>query len=261
MGYNFPSSPATGQTFSTPDGQTYVWDGTAWRISNDPYASGVVISDTPPANPFHGMLWWEADSGNTFIWYEDGDSGQWVQFNLAAPPAPTFLTWPAGAYVDWAGATIPPGTRACYGQSLAVATYAALFGVLQYTYGGSGANFLLPDLRGRVVAGKDDMGGTSANRLAVQANGNSLDGDILGNAGGAHSVQLATGHMPAHVHAPTYSGSALYFNAGGGGYRLPFTSDGAAQSLSTTSVGSDLAHNNVQPTFIANKLITTGGIV
>ena len=38
------------------------------------------------------------------------------------------------------------------------------------------STFNLPDLRGRVVAGKDDMGGVSANNLTDQSGG--LNGDI-----------------------------------------------------------------------------------
>lgn len=72
---------------------------------------------------------------------------------------------PAGAVISYAGSSAPTGWLLCAGQSLLTASYAALFGAIGYTYGGSGANFNLPDLRGRVVAGKDDMGGTAANRL------------------------------------------------------------------------------------------------
>jgi len=73
---------------------------------------------------------------------------------------------PAGAVIAFAGSSTPTGWLLCAGQSLLTASYAALFGAIGYTYGGSGANFNLPDLRGRAVAGKDDMGGTAANRLA-----------------------------------------------------------------------------------------------
>jgi microcystin-dependent protein len=73
---------------------------------------------------------------------------------------------PAGAVIAFAGSSTPTGWLLCAGQSLPTASYTALFGAIGYTYGGSGANFSLPDLRGRVVAGKDDMGGAAANRLA-----------------------------------------------------------------------------------------------
>jgi len=59
--------------------------------------ASVEISDTPPANPLPGTLWFESDSGNTYIWYDDGNSQQWVQMAGALPdnasPARTAETW------------------------------------------------------------------------------------------------------------------------------------------------------------------------
>ena len=86
--FDFPSSPANGQTFiPTVGGPAYVWDGIAWKLSSGGLSGSVFIGDTPPANPVHGQLWWESDSGNTFIYYQDGSSGQWVQFNIQGGPA------------------------------------------------------------------------------------------------------------------------------------------------------------------------------
>ena len=39
------------------------------------------ISSNPPLNPYHGELWWEDDTGDLMIWYQDGSSGQWVVAN------------------------------------------------------------------------------------------------------------------------------------------------------------------------------------
>ena len=39
------------------------------------------IATTPPSNPYHGELWWEDDTGELLIWYQDGTSGQWVVAN------------------------------------------------------------------------------------------------------------------------------------------------------------------------------------
>jgi hypothetical protein len=43
----------------------------------------------------------------------------------------------------------------------------------------------LPDLRGRVVAGKDDMGGSAAGRITAASSG--ITGTTLGGTGGAQS--------------------------------------------------------------------------
>jgi hypothetical protein len=38
----------------------------------------IYISDTPPTGVPDNVLWWESDSGNLFVRYNDGDSSQWV---------------------------------------------------------------------------------------------------------------------------------------------------------------------------------------
>jgi Collagen triple helix repeat (20 copies) len=43
--------------------------------------STIYMSDTAPASPVPGMMWWESDSGNTFIYYQDVNTSQWVQQN------------------------------------------------------------------------------------------------------------------------------------------------------------------------------------
>lgn len=74
---------------------------------------------------------------------------------------------PTGVVVPYAGASAPSEWLLCYGQDISRLTYAALFAALGTTYGaGDGlTTFALPDLRGRAVAGKDDMGGSAASRL------------------------------------------------------------------------------------------------
>lgn len=49
---------------------------TQWALLN---VTGIIISDTPPPTPKVSQMWYESDSGNTFIWYDDGNSQQWVQ--------------------------------------------------------------------------------------------------------------------------------------------------------------------------------------
>jgi hypothetical protein len=44
--------------------------------------ASVTISVSPPGSPTAGNLWWESDTGNLYIYYNDGTSSQWV---LAVP--------------------------------------------------------------------------------------------------------------------------------------------------------------------------------
>jgi len=86
MAFDFPASPTPGTSFTPAGGKPYVWDGVAWRLSGAGITTSVIIADTPPVGVVHGTLWWEADTGNTFIYYDDGDSKQWVQFNVSSLP-------------------------------------------------------------------------------------------------------------------------------------------------------------------------------
>ena len=60
----------------------------------------------------------------------------------------------------------------------------------------------LPDLRGRVMAGIDDMGSSAAGRLTDAVSG---FGDVLGETGGAQSKTLITANLPPYTPSGTNS--------------------------------------------------------
>ncbi len=155
-------------------------------------------------------------------------------------------TVPAGAVMPYAGASAPTGWILCYGQAVSRSTYATLFTAISTTYGvGDGSTtFNLPDLRGRVAAGKDDMGGASANRLTNQSGG--LNGDTLGATGGSETHQLTEAELPSF----TQRNPAVTVNPAFGD-----SAPSAVAANSNTTVGSDTPHNNVQPTLILNYII------
>jgi microcystin-dependent protein len=127
---------------------------------------------------------------------------------------------PAGiGPLPWPTDTPPTGWLLCYGQQVSRVTYAALWGVIGSTYGnGDGANtFNMPDMRGRIPLGKDNMGGVSADRVTYAT------ADTLGGSGGAESHTHTTGDhtltqyesgLSSHAHStPAYSlggGTPLY---------------------------------------------------
>ena len=160
---------------------------------------------------------------------------------------------PSGTLLPYAGSSAPTGFLLCYGQAISRSTYSDLFSAISTTYGtGDGSStFNVPDLRGRVVAGQDDMGGSSANRLTDQTGG--LNGDTLGDTGGSETHTLTTAQMPAHTHtvAAQQQVSGDSTNRGGSGQL------GAAATITSSSTGGDGAHNNVQPTIILNYIIRT----
>ena len=47
--------------------------------------ANVTIGDNPPGSgTAHGDLWWESDTATGYIYYNDGNTSQWVQFNGGA---------------------------------------------------------------------------------------------------------------------------------------------------------------------------------
>lgn len=168
---------------------------------------------------------------------------------------------PVGSILDFAGASAPTGWLLCYGQTLdadANPEYQDLFDVIGNVFGGSNnSNFVVPDLRGRVVAGQDDMGGSSANRLTAPASTTGgINGDTFGATGGAETHVLTAAQLATHTHGQNT------VNSSGGGvtaYADENTITGSGlvhnQAVATNSAGSDAAHNNVQPTIILNKII------
>jgi microcystin-dependent protein len=162
-----------------------------------------------------------------------------------------FATFPPGIVVPYAGSSEPSGWVLCQGQALSRVTYAALFAIIGTTYGaGNGSTtFNIPDLRGRFVAGKDDMGGVAANRLTGTSGG--VAGATLGASGGAETHALTIAEMPAHTH--TVLAAFVTGNAQTGSGDAEATN----QTRTTSSAGSNAAHNNVPPAMILNYIIKT----
>jgi len=169
-------------------------------------------------------------------------------------------TVPVGTLLDYAGNTAPSGYLLCYGQAISRTTYADLFAILSTTWGiGDGSTtFNVPDFRGRVAAGKDDMGGTTAGRIS------NIPSTTLGGVGGLKDHTLVTGEMPAHAHGindPGHTHGYTTVSAIGGidngssfGQYAANTSS-AQTGISLQNTGGGGAHNNVQPTAIVNKII------
>ena len=106
---------------------------------------------------------------------------------------------PAGIVSAFAGVTAPAGWLMCYGQAVSRTEYSALFTALSTTYGsGDGSTtFNIPDLRGRAIAGVDNMGGTAASRLTSTVLSAS---NTLGATGGTQTHTMSSAEMPSHTH-------------------------------------------------------------
>lgn len=192
--------------------------------------------------------------------------------------------------IPWAGTegNVPTGWLLCDGTIYNIATYPDLHAVIQNTYGGDNVTtFAVPDMRGNVPVGKDNMGGSAA--------GNIPSATPEGATGGADTHTLVLAELPSHIHTGTTAdagshthtgttdadgvhdhpnGVATYDgNQGSGGVNAArdqgtvgsagshthtITVDMVADhnhTFSTSSEGSDTAHNNVQPYLVTNYII------
>ena len=114
-------------------------------------------------------------------------------WGLAGEPiAGVMWPWP------YAEAGVPAGWALCYGQLVPKATNPqldALASAAGYPHGSDASNIRLPDMRGRIPVGKDNMGGAAASRV-----GTGSQGQTLGGFHGKEDHKILAAEMPAHAH-------------------------------------------------------------
>jgi len=192
---------------------------------------------------------------------------------------------PPGIVLPYAGSSAPDFFLLCAGQAVSRTTYATLFAVIGTAFGaGDGfTTFSVPDLRGRVAAGKDDMGGSAASRLTGTTIGSGAA--TLGNVGGqeteAAGVSVSVsggingvtqGSFPVSTVSFTMDGpdNQTAVTGGGGGaagashVHNNVRSSGATEgqlavtgSFNGSGGGATAAVTNVQPSIILNYIIKT----
>ncbi len=188
---------------------------------------------------------------------------------------------PSGSIQIYSGPDLPVGYLLADGSAVSRTTYNVLFATIGTTYGsGNGSTtFNLPNLNGRFAVGKNTA---------------DTSFDVLGKSGGAKNHVLTTTEIPSHTHAfsgtttsTTTTGSAhthsygpnvLGWPVGGSGgaayagWQDPSTygnylptqtvvSTGGTHTHTVTAigtnsnVGSNTAHNNLQPYIVLKYLI------
>jgi microcystin-dependent protein len=216
----------------------------------------ITVADTAPSG-VAGNLWYDSTTGKTYIYYDSF----WVEVgNTGAVDITADTIIPAGMIMPTASSVEPSGWLYCYGQNLSRATYARLFTALGTVYGvGDGATtFGLPDLRGRMLAGKDNMGGSAANRITNTGTNNSgINAVTLGATGGDQRMH---GHGHSITLPQATAGGAA---ANPGSYFSTNWTNTTPNSTSWSGFGGEAVTNgtgtaqNMPPTIIVNYLIKT----
>lgn len=174
--------------------------------------------------------------------------------NLSTTPS-VYLV-PVGVMLDYTGSSAPTGFLLCDGSSYSTTTYAALFAVTGYTFGGSGSSFNVPNMQRRVAMGS---GGSGTGTI----------GNTIGSTGGEENHTLVLGETPTHTHLivanaainqqPISGSTAISIDQGGsigtgGTGQIGGTNTTAGLGISS-SVGSGGSHNTIQPSLIVTKII------
>ncbi|MCK1275584.1 tail fiber protein [Bradyrhizobium sp. 61] len=204
----------------------------------------------------------------TLVYYNSGNTWRLKDFYQLP------FTVPIGGLVDFIGSAVPSSNFVFpIGQAISRTTYATLFSLVGTTYGtGDGSTtFNVPDFTGRVVAMKE----ASATRLTSSYfGGNSTS---LGAVGGSESHTLTLAQTPAGITSGGNNSISVFGNPGnlvtatglsssnagagshggidGVGFSSGVSSSGTNSIAVTSTNTGGQAHNNVQPTIIANKLL------
>jgi microcystin-dependent protein len=140
---------------------------------------------------------------------------------------------PVGTIIAYAGNSIPRGWLLCDGSKKDKQRFLNLFKAIQYTYGGSGGTFQVPDLQGRVAIG-DGQGANLSSRK-------------LGQRDGKEIVALSVEQIPAHAHVIV----AHRDGAGFGGV----DEGGGQERVKTEKAGGGQPHENMPPFLVIRYLI------
>jgi microcystin-dependent protein len=189
---------------------------------------------------------------------------------------------PVGAMTPWTGAAggpYPADWLPCDGATYASATYPDLFAVVgtMYCFGCAPGDFAVPDMRGRVPAGK----------------GGSVLNVPIGSQAGTETHTLSTAEMPTHAHSGTtdFGGSHIHMVGVGlhptvttmmspcpmrlnnqpaiavdqcgipgtftlfDSWDIPAAGSDHYHTMTVSNAGSSSAHPNIQPTLVVQYII------
>lgn len=214
-----------------------------------------------PSNPVDGQVY-----GN-FYW--DVSMSAWRATGTVS------AVTPAGVVSQYMGSTAPSGYLLCNGQSVTTAAYSALFAVIGYTYGGSGANFTIPNMQGRIPVGAGSITDPNSNSqtFTLAGTGGELSHKLttaelashthIQNAHthtqDAHTHPIANGGYPAIINFTASGGNSAYMGqgAGSGVWSGGVTATNQNTTATNQNTGGDGFHNNLQPYIVVNYIIKT----
>lgn len=231
------------QYYATDNGNLYFDTGTGWlNVGPINQSLGTIASLAPGNSASVGSSGQSADAAHVHKMPGWGVAADYQPSSGTASAGTTGRIAdaghvhpgdPAGIIKMYAGTTAPSGFVLCDGTQYGTGTYPALFAAIGYQWGGSGANFKVPNLTDRSPIGA----------------GNIYN---VGQTGGNTSITLTSGMLPSHTHsindpqhshisASPASGFVVFFSpsseglqAGGSGQSATVTTNTAPASTGIT---------------------------
>ena len=151
--------------------------------NSNQFTWNITTYTTAPPPPELLGTWYSRKNSYT---YEDSNGDLQLRNSkddgLAIGTVLSILKQPGGGYgtIDGDLDSRYPGFIECDGRSLDKALYGDLFAVIGYTYGGSGANFNVPDYRNRKLTGCGVVDGNRASSAFLPTNNINEPGNIGG---------------------------------------------------------------------------------
>lgn len=218
---------------ATASGKVSIRQGIVQVVNVDGTVT-VDIAKAGPPYPTARCLAWIPQAGETVMIFQSGGDIMVQGLGGNFPGTHTGdVKW--GVY-----ASAPPGWVKGDGASYPTGgIYAALFAQTGYTYGGSGGNFNVPDLRGRFAIGAGA--------------GVGLTSRTLGATGGEEKHILSEAELANHMHNVHSTGSTntTHNHAGVGGLSEVASPNAANNTIVTSDgAGSNAGHNTIPP-FVA----------
>jgi microcystin-dependent protein len=209
-------------------------------VQKDSYFAGVTDNGI--------LVWTHSGNGSVVLYFNN--AGTWID----GPSTATSIIIPVATImfnVTVAIASLEllsPEWLICDGRAVSRSTFADLFAAVgtQFGVGDGLSTFNLPDMRANVPAGMDDMGTSAGAANTVTA----AAADTVGGTLGAETHTLLTAEIPQHRHTVP---AVANLQPGGGGNTVAI--GGGGSSINSSYVGSDGAHNNMQPTLFGVYLI------
>ncbi len=166
-----------------------------------------------------------------------------------------------GMLMMWPTASAPSGFVLCNGASLNTTTYANLFAVIGYTFGGSSANFNVPNYTNRFPIG--------AGTHALAATGGSADAVVVSHNHAASSTSTSTSTVTESPHNHSLGNvfgvssvnqvaatSGIQYGPGNTGNATTGLTVATATSTSTTNTAAGVSGTNANlPPYLAINFI------